>query len=129
MCQLLIVEVNTWLLTVRRHVNGEIISSILNALFYITWILIRNIFYPFKLLELSLLYIVYSKDHGSYLNFVLVFVTLTFFLNYLNAKWTYDLFLKKASLAEHKEIPAQPVSICKLCLSYLCWDHGEKKEQ
>ena len=46
--ELCVVEVNTWILTVRRHWKGPLVSPVLEGLFYITWILIRNVFYPYK---------------------------------------------------------------------------------
>ena len=46
--ELCVVEVNTWILTARRHWKGPLVSPLLEGLFYLTWVLIRNVFYPYK---------------------------------------------------------------------------------
>ena len=125
--ELLIVEINTWLLTARRHVvnrYGLFILNlltiyyihylqyiihltynmwrfmnrhgllILNSLFYMSWVVIRNGFYPLKLYELFVRYQQHSEASGSYINVVLFFLVIVGFLNFLNTKWTVDLFSK-----------------------------------
>jgi hypothetical protein len=39
----MLVEVNTWLLIARRAIGGKLIE----ALFYVSWVGLRNIYYPY----------------------------------------------------------------------------------
>jgi hypothetical protein len=93
--ELCVVEVNTWILTLRRHWKGKYVSSILEVLFYITWVAIRNIYYPYKLLQSVPRYMDHSKIRGGYVNDGLFFFCLLILMNYLNTKWTWDLIKSK----------------------------------
>ena len=93
--ELCVVEVNTWILTLRRHWKGPYISPILEFLFYFTWIVIRNIFYPYKFIESFPKYLKHSEVRGGFFNDGLFFFILLFMMNYLNSKWTWDLFKSK----------------------------------
>jgi len=98
--EILIVEINTWLLTLRRHLKQpEFLNTIINTLFYSTWIFIRNIFYPYQLFEILIRYHDYCNKNSGYINLPLFFVILLSFLNYLNTKWTIDLFRPKRKIS------------------------------
>ena len=100
----LVVEINTWLLTARRHFHGPIMDPVMEVLFYTTWVLIRNIFYPYKFITLCKRYVEFSEVKGTYMNQALFFVILLASLVYLNIKWTYDLFTKKNNKVNTKKI-------------------------
>ena len=93
--EILVVEINTWIMTSRRHVDSNgLLHRLLNATFYGSWVLIRNVFYPFKLVSLVLRYIDHSVEKGSYVNWTCSYVVVVAVLNALNTKWTFDLFFK-----------------------------------
>ena len=94
--EILLVECNTWLLTARRHFHGIWLDQILEGLFYVTWILIRNVFYPIKFFIMCRRYIKFSQEKGVYFNHALFLVLLLGSLVYLNTKWSYDLFTKSS---------------------------------
>jgi hypothetical protein len=90
--KLLLVEINTWLLMVRRHLDKNTLAySIVNFLFGATWICIRNIYYPMVTFDAISRYIAISEVGGSYFNRSLIPIALLLFLNFLNVKWTVDL--------------------------------------
>jgi len=93
--ELCVVEVNTWILTLRRHWKGEIASPVLEALFFTSWIGIRNVYYPYILWRTFPRYLEHCQRKGGYINDGLFFFVLLVFMNYLNSKWTWDLFKSK----------------------------------
>ncbi len=42
----MLVEINTWLLIAKRTIRLPVVNQLLEAAFYISWVLLRNIFYP-----------------------------------------------------------------------------------
>lgn len=42
----MLVEINTWLLIAKRTIRMPVVTKLLEAGFYISWVLLRNIFYP-----------------------------------------------------------------------------------
>merc|ERR1712204_158169 len=105
----LIVEGNTWLLMVRRYHNPQkfvpfaegtpLITSLrlqlVNIMFYITWIGIRMIAYPFMGFLLIFVYRDYSDKVGSYFNPMIIALIFHPLFVYLNFVWSYDLFCPK----------------------------------
>lgn len=95
--EMLIVEVNTWFMTSRRYCQKDgILHQIAVFMFYCSWIAIRNIFYPYKFINLLFRYFEYSMSTKSIINLPLFFVILLGALNFLNVKWTYELFFGKS---------------------------------
>jgi hypothetical protein len=92
------VEINTWFLIARRALVyrrkvNKIVSDIITASFYITWIAIRCILYP------VIMYLILSMAHEgilrtqSVMHMQLLSIPVHAFLVVLNLKWSYDLFL------------------------------------
>lgn len=93
-----LIELNTFFLVLRRQ-HGKDIYAV-HALFYATWVLMRNIVYPICLVSFSRDYYTHSLGEyggsgspvaalsGFFLEALIVF------LNILNTQWTYDLVKK-----------------------------------
>jgi len=97
------VELNTWLLIVRRLVYRScycssyrtappVITATVSTLFYITWIVIRCYLYPKLLFIFFDMWMIQIESTGQYLFSELMFIPVHAALCVLNFKWTYDLF-------------------------------------
>jgi len=97
------VEVNTWFLILRRVVYKQggndkskklspIITETVSILFYVTWVLIRCIVYPWVLMIFLQLAVEIVVETRSLLHYPFIFIAVHFVLCCLNLKWTYDLF-------------------------------------
>jgi len=106
----MIVEVNTWFLIARRVFNRQgfppwciidlgsfasIRVKLISVFFYVTWIGIRCILYPYLFPLIYDKYIFHSEQRGTYYNMVAMCVPLHAAFCLLNLKWTYDLFTSK----------------------------------
>jgi hypothetical protein len=92
----LLVEFNTLTLVCRRHTkNGSLAYNTLNILFYLSWISLRLILFPF-LTYFFLIEYIRDEDtkNGRYFNQVLTAPTLQFILTSLSVVWTVDLMKK-----------------------------------
>lgn len=90
----LLVEISTFFIILRRYMKNP--GYVVNALYWITWVVFRIIMYP-------LLVIVFYKEYRRYtekvmdgvcLNIGLLTLILLTFLTYLNIKWTLTLLSK-----------------------------------
>lgn len=101
----LLVEFNSLTLVTRRHtVTGSLAYSILNFLFYLSWIVLRLMLFPF----LTYFFLVeYIRDEdtrkGIYFNQVLTAPLLQFILTSLSVMWTVDLIKKMFKNNKNKE--------------------------
>lgn len=90
MAYCMLVEANTWLLIARRRIGGRLIE----AAFYVSWVGLRNIFYPY------LIYAFYKEWQretaacGSPWNPIIITPVCQAFLTGLNYHWTLQLLLK-----------------------------------
>ena len=104
----MIVEVNTWFLIARRVFNKQgfppwiidlsfvsIRVKLISIFFYITWIGIRCLLYPYLLWIFTLEWLDLSSKTGSKVNPLLITVPLQACFCLLNLKWTYDLLMSK----------------------------------
>lgn len=103
------VEVNTWLLIARRVFNKQgfppwtiidmsflsIRIKLISFFFYVTWISIRCILYPYLLFPIWDLYKEHTEEVGSSWNLLLVCFPLHAVFCALNLKWSYDLLMSK----------------------------------
>ena len=103
------VEVNTWLLIARRVFNKQgfppwsiidtsflsIRVKLISFFFYVTWISIRCILYPYLLFPMWDLYKEHTEEVGSSWNLILVCFPLHAVFCALNLKWSYDLLMSK----------------------------------
>lgn len=103
------VEINTWFLIARRVFNKQGFSpwviglppfvsirvKLISIFFYLTWISIRCILYPYLLLEVFQLWQEQTKKVGTKLNVVAIALPLQVIFCLLNIKWTYDLIMSK----------------------------------
>ena len=97
-----LVDINTWLLIVRQFLKRKHI--IVEVAFFITWISIRILFYPylmfksFKLVTGSPLYLdqMENMKQAEEMDITVQVTVLLLFIpfNILNFKWSYDLFKK-----------------------------------
>jgi len=103
------VEVNTWLLIARRVFNKQgfppwtivdmsflsIRIKMISILFYVTWIAIRCLLYPYLMVPIWTLYQEHTKQVGTHWNLLLVCFPLHGIFCALNLKWTHDLLMSK----------------------------------
>jgi hypothetical protein len=88
-----LVEVNTFFLIARRNWKSSIL---LNFMFFLSWIVIRNIIGPWVLYVSIQILLQKYKSMKTYKIIIGIILTLiALFLNLLNVKWTWDLFKKQ----------------------------------
>jgi hypothetical protein len=88
-------EINTFLTILRRQLSfGTLSYSICNALFYLTWIILRLILFTLLCFLYFLEYLAISEVIGSYLNLTVCAPICQTAITLLNWKWTYDLVKK-----------------------------------
>jgi hypothetical protein len=88
-------EINTFLTILRRQLSiGSLSHSICNALFYLTWIILRLFLFTLLCFLYSFEYITISEKLGSYINFTICAPICQTAITFLNWKWTYDLVKK-----------------------------------
>ncbi|KXZ55548.1 hypothetical protein GPECTOR_2g1097 [Gonium pectorale] len=86
----MLVEVNTWLLIAKRTVR----LPFLEALFYVTWVLLRNIYYPYLIWVFYREWKLQTQVSGSPWNPILITPVFQTALTGLNFYWTLQLFTK-----------------------------------
>ncbi|GAX22701.1 hypothetical protein FisN_4Hh187 [Fistulifera solaris] len=90
------VEINTWFLILRRVIYKNkvhpILAETISFCFYITWIAIRCIVYPFILLDFLRLYVAKVQETETLFHWPMLAIPVHAMLCILNLKWTYDLF-------------------------------------
>ena len=104
----MIVEVNTWFLIARRVFNKQafppwiidlsfvsIRVKLISIFFYITWIGIRCVLYPYLMIAFYQNWMQHSQKVGTKINLVMLCVPLHAIFCLLNLKWSYDLLLSK----------------------------------
>ena len=104
----MIVEVNTWFLIARRVFNKQgfppwvidlsfvsIRVKLISLFFYVTWIAIRCILYPYLLWPFAQAWVEHSAKVGTKMNIVMLCVPLHACFCLLNLKWSYDLLMSK----------------------------------
>lgn len=104
----MIVEVNTWFLIARRVFNKQgfppwiidlsfvsIRVKLISLFFYVTWIGIRCVLYPYLLWPFFQAWLEHSAKVGTKLNLVMLCVPLHAAFCLLNIKWSYDLLMSK----------------------------------
>jgi hypothetical protein len=107
----MLVEINTWLLIARRVFNkqgfppwtildwrnvGVIIRvKLISILFYITWIGIRCVLYPYLVIPIVQEWALYSRQVGTRWNLISICLPLHSVFCLLNLKWTHDLLMSK----------------------------------
>jgi hypothetical protein len=118
---LLFVEINTWFLIARRVFNKQgfppwiidlppfvsIRIKLISVFFYLTWIVIRCIIYPYVLLELVGVYDERSRRLNTRFNVCLISLSLQACFVILNFKWTYDLVMSKMRYWRRKDKKAK----------------------
>lgn len=87
MSYIMTVEVNTWLLVAKRVQP----SRVLTWLFYITWVAIRNVFFPYLVWVLYLEYVQVRETAGSPWHPLALAPVFQAALCVLNYKWTWEL--------------------------------------
>ena len=115
------VEINTWFLIARRVFNKQGFSpwviglppfvsirvKLISIFFYLTWVSVRVILYPYLLFEFAQVYQNYSKEVGTRFNMLAIVLPLQVIFCLLNVKWTYDLIMSKLRYwrrqGKHKE--------------------------
>ena len=103
------VEINTWFLIARRVFNKQgfppwiiglptglsIRIKLISICFYVTWISIRVILYPYLMFTFWRMWIELSTRAGSRINAFSIVIPLHFCFCLLNLKWTHDLLMSK----------------------------------
>eukprot|EP00928_Gymnodinium_smaydae_P048116 TRINITY_DN32151_c0_g1_i1.p1 TRINITY_DN32151_c0_g1~~TRINITY_DN32151_c0_g1_i1.p1 ORF type:complete len:407 (+),score=76.96 TRINITY_DN32151_c0_g1_i1:73-1221(+) len=118
----MIVEVNTWFLIARRSFNKlgdkpfavgvthakSLRLLVVSSFFYLTWLLIRLVIYPFLLCVIIREWYLYSIEVGTPLNLIALCPALQCVFIFLNVKWTIDLVRSKLkSRPDGKSGPAK----------------------
>jgi len=94
-CMLLLAEINTMFLLLRRNIDYKGISfKLINFLFYITWVLLRLILFPCLLIFFCFEFERFSKKRGTYFHFFIIGPILTVLLTFLSYYWTYEMLFK-----------------------------------
>jgi hypothetical protein len=86
----MLVEINTWLLIARRTIGGKL----LDAAFYVSWVLLRNVYYPYLIWAFYHEWRGETEAVGSPWNWILVTPICQAFLTGLNYHWTLQLVVK-----------------------------------
>lgn len=86
----LLVEVNTFFLILRRVWHVPPVS----VCFYVSWVLIRLVAYPYLIYEFAMLYLAKARQ-GQYVHPMILAPTFQIALTLLNVKWTIDLVQRK----------------------------------
>lgn len=92
MAYCMLVEINTWLLIARRTLGGRLTT----AAFYVSWVLLRNLFYPYLIWAFYKEWRVETGLAGTPWNWILVTPVCQTFLTGLNYHWTLQLVWKLA---------------------------------
>lgn len=88
-------EINTFIIILRRQLEqGTALHKICDFCFYVTWILLKIILFPFLVLFYGWEYHNYSMQCGTYLNLTLTAPAILFLLTILTFYWTYLLLVK-----------------------------------
>lgn len=92
------VELNTWFLIarrvayLRRDVVPAVLSDLITVMFYMSWIAIRCVLYPY----IMAVYVQKAQaaliETGTLMHWPIIFVPVHFSLCLLNLKWSFDLF-------------------------------------
>ncbi|KAG2501715.1 hypothetical protein HYH03_000216 [Edaphochlamys debaryana] len=86
----MLVELNTWLLIAKRTLR----SKVLEVLFYASWVILRNIFYPYLIYAFYKEWQHETRVSGTPWNPILVTPIFQTALTALNYYWTLSLLLK-----------------------------------
>jgi len=90
------VEINTLLLILRRKVSrGDILYRLVDASFFLTWMLLRLILSPVLVIFFWFEYNRLSNEIGSHVNLVALAPMLQILLTFLVYKWTFDMLSKR----------------------------------
>lgn len=92
MAYCMLVEINTWLLIARRTLGGRLTE----ALFYASWVALRNVLYPYLIWAFYKEWRLESAACGSPWNWILATPICQAFLTGLNYHWTLQLLIKVA---------------------------------
>lgn len=90
------VEINTWFLILRRVVYKRkirVLTDVVSACFYLSWIAIRCFVYPAIMVTFVNLWLQAMRDTNQIWHWPMLFMPVHFCLCLLNLKWSYDLFL------------------------------------
>ena len=89
----MLVEINTWLLIVKRHVK----APLLEVLFYTTWVLLRLVLYPYLVPVYIRMYLEDSAQLGTHVNVLLLAPVIQTYLTGLNFWWTITMLRQLAA--------------------------------
>ncbi|KAG8463680.1 hypothetical protein KFE25_003953 [Diacronema lutheri] len=103
MAMCLSVELNTFFLILRRLWHVPPVS----VCFYVTWITIRLIIYPYLIYVFAILYVDRSLETGSWLNSFALIPSFQSALTVLNIKWTVDLARRKLDMMRDPSLRAR----------------------
>lgn len=88
----MLVEMNTWLLIARRNMKWEVMGvNVLEMMFYISWVGLRNLWYPYLIYAFYLEWVRESQRCGSPWNIILLTPIFQTFFTGLNYYWTLPL--------------------------------------
>jgi len=91
----LLVEINTFFLTLRRNVNTtSSLYQFSNALFYFTWAVFRLIMFPCMVVFVWFEYQRYSEAKGTNINMLAYACFGQAFITAMSFSWTVDLLVK-----------------------------------
>jgi len=109
------VEVNTWLLILRRVVykardSSYLLKEAVSLSFYLSWIVIRVFIYPAILVVFLQMAYTEVIATDQLWHWPMIFIPIHFFLCLLNLKWTYDLFQPIVNRWISKDLDASTVT-------------------
>eukprot|EP01036_Dinobryon_divergens_P029853 gene29853-39017_t len=92
----ILVEVNTFFLTLRRNLSrGTAAYAISDILFYVSWVVLRLVLFPWLTLFYIREYIRFSTHAQTYFNLVLITPCLQTIVTMMSFMWTVDMLKKQ----------------------------------
>jgi hypothetical protein len=90
-------EINTFFIVLRRQLQlypKSFVYQICNIMFYVTWIVLKLLLFPFLSYLFLKEYVIYSSEVANYVNLTMIAPVLMVSLTGLSYKWTYDMLSK-----------------------------------
>jgi hypothetical protein len=90
-------EINTFFIVLRRQLQlypKSLVYQICNIMFYVTWIVLKLLLFPFLSYLFLKEYVIYSSEVANYVNLTMIAPVLMVSLTGLSYKWTYDMLSK-----------------------------------
>lgn len=100
----ILVELNTFFLIARRNLTkGTFLYIVSDVFFYVTWVGLRLLLFPWLVVFYSSEYIRFSTAVNTYFNVVIITPVMHSVVTSLSLKWTFDMVMKLLKNDKKKE--------------------------